>query len=201
MKQIRKRLTYANVMSSIAVFLVIGGGAAIAATQLPKNSVGPKQLKKSAVKTSKIGSQAVKAGKLAKNAVSTNRIRDNAVTGAKVNEATLGEVPLAATGAPRAYARVNPNSSGGGVDEQYSRGVSDASITFVGGSVYCFELGFTPKNINATVDWIGGGANTFAQATLQEFAICPEGTDASVRTTNEKGEGIANISFYVQFVG
>ena len=45
MKQIRKRLTYANVMSSIAVFLVLGG-AAVAATQLPKNSVGSKQLKK-----------------------------------------------------------------------------------------------------------------------------------------------------------
>ena len=40
MKQIRKRLTYANVMSSLAVFLVLGGATAFAATQLAKNSVG-----------------------------------------------------------------------------------------------------------------------------------------------------------------
>ena len=31
MKPIRKRLTYANVMSSIAVFLVLGGATAFAA--------------------------------------------------------------------------------------------------------------------------------------------------------------------------
>jgi hypothetical protein len=64
-KQIRKRLTYANVMSSIAVFLVLGGATAIAANQLGKNSVGSKQLKK------------------------------NAVTAAKINLSTLGTVPNA----------------------------------------------------------------------------------------------------------
>jgi hypothetical protein len=91
-KQIRSRLTYANVMSSIAVFLVLGG-AAVAATQLPKNSVGTKQLKKNAVT----------AAKIKKNAVTTAKIKNEAVTGAKVNEATLGTVPsatLASTIAP-----------------------------------------------------------------------------------------------------
>ena len=34
MKQIRKRLTYANVMSSIAVFLVLGGATAFAAKKI-----------------------------------------------------------------------------------------------------------------------------------------------------------------------
>jgi hypothetical protein len=67
-------LTYANVMSSIAVFLVLGG-AAFAASQLPKNSVGSKQLKK--------------------NAVITSKIKKDAVTGAKVKESTLGPVPSA----------------------------------------------------------------------------------------------------------
>ena len=76
MKHVRKRITYANVMSTLAVFLVIGGATAIAATQLPKNSVGSKQLKK--------------------NAVTKAKIKKNAVTGAKVNEATLGTVPSAA---------------------------------------------------------------------------------------------------------
>ena len=38
MKQIRQRLTYANVMSSIAVFLLVGGATAYAA--LGKNTVG-----------------------------------------------------------------------------------------------------------------------------------------------------------------
>ena len=53
MKQIRRRLTYANVMSSIAVFLVLGGATALAAG-LGKNTVGTKQLKNNAVTGAKV---------------------------------------------------------------------------------------------------------------------------------------------------
>lgn len=96
MRQIRKRLTYANVMSSLAVFLVVAGGAAFAATQLPKNSVGTKQLKKGAVKTSKLGTKTVKTGKLAKDAVSTSRIQDNAVTGTELADDSVTSTKIAA---------------------------------------------------------------------------------------------------------
>jgi collagen triple helix repeat protein len=58
MKSVRKRLTYANVMSSIAVFLVLAGGTAFAASQLGKESVGAKQLKKEAVSLAKIDAAA-----------------------------------------------------------------------------------------------------------------------------------------------
>jgi hypothetical protein len=46
---VRGKLTYAKVMSSIAVFLVVAGGTAFAASEmLPKGSVGTKQLAKEA---------------------------------------------------------------------------------------------------------------------------------------------------------
>jgi len=61
MKSVRKRLTYANVMSSIAVFLVVAGGTAFAASQLGKESVGTKQLKKEAVSLAKINAAAKKS--------------------------------------------------------------------------------------------------------------------------------------------
>lgn len=61
MKSVRKRLTYANVMSSLAVFLVLAGGTAFAATQLGKESVGTKQLKKEAVSLAKINAAAKKS--------------------------------------------------------------------------------------------------------------------------------------------
>lgn len=116
MKAITKRLTYANVMSSIAVFLVLGGATAFAAAQLGKNSVGTKQLKKNAVTTAKIKKNAVTTAKIKKsavnaakikpdavttakiaaNAVTTEQVKDGAITGAKVNTATLGTVPSAA---------------------------------------------------------------------------------------------------------
>lgn len=40
----RLKLTYANVIATLALFIALGGGA-IAASQLGKNSVGSKQLK------------------------------------------------------------------------------------------------------------------------------------------------------------
>ncbi len=97
MNSIRKRLTYANVMSSIAIFLVLGGATAFAASQLGKNSVGTKQLKKNAVTVAKIKKNAVTAAKIKVNAVTGAKIQDGAVTGAKVNLASLGTVPSSAT--------------------------------------------------------------------------------------------------------
>jgi hypothetical protein len=50
---LRRHLTYANVVGSLALFLALGG-AAFAATQLPRNSVGTGQLKAEAVTAGKI---------------------------------------------------------------------------------------------------------------------------------------------------
>lgn len=49
MTKIRKNLSYANVVASLALFLVVSGGAAYAAFQLPKNSVGNRQLRRNAI--------------------------------------------------------------------------------------------------------------------------------------------------------
>ncbi|HTR73704.1 MAG TPA: hypothetical protein VMH33_00410 [Solirubrobacterales bacterium] len=51
-------MTYGNVVATLALFLVLTGGAAYAASQLGKNSVGTKQLKKGAVTQEKISSAA-----------------------------------------------------------------------------------------------------------------------------------------------
>lgn len=126
MKQLRERLTYANVMSSIAVFLVLGGGAAFAASQLGKNSVGSKQLKKNAVT----------AAKIKRNAVTTAKIRNRAVTGAKIDLATLGTVP-GATHAGVADSAGNADTVGGQsvvkVFKTMSAGQTGVSIATLGG--------------------------------------------------------------------
>lgn len=49
MHRLRPRLTYANVIATLALFLALGGGA-YAATQLPKNSVGSKQIKPGSIR-------------------------------------------------------------------------------------------------------------------------------------------------------
>jgi hypothetical protein len=75
LKRFLSRLTYANVVSTLCLFLLLGGGAAFAATNLAKNSVGTKQIKNSAVTGAKI--------------------KNGAVTGAKIDLSSVGTVPSA----------------------------------------------------------------------------------------------------------
>ncbi|HWH20288.1 MAG TPA: hypothetical protein VN671_07130 [Solirubrobacterales bacterium] len=77
MKRFRPRLTYANVIASLALFVALGGSAVAAG--LAKNSVGPKQLKKGAVTAKAIRKQAVTAGKIAPKAVVAGKLGPNAV--------------------------------------------------------------------------------------------------------------------------
>jgi hypothetical protein len=56
--KLRPHLTYANVVATLCLFLLLGGGAAVAATQLPKNSVGSAQLKRGAVTPAKLNPSA-----------------------------------------------------------------------------------------------------------------------------------------------
>jgi hypothetical protein len=73
MRALNKRLTYANVMSSIAVFLILGG-AAFAAGKVGNKSVGPNQLKANAVTTKKIKKNAVTKAKIANDAISFGKL-------------------------------------------------------------------------------------------------------------------------------
>jgi hypothetical protein len=113
-RRIRAHLTYANVMSTIAVLFAIGGASAYAASQLPNNSVTSKTIKNGQVKTKdlqnnavkaakiangavtgpKIAAQAVDTGQLAPNAVTTGQLANNAVTSAQLagNAVTTGKI-------------------------------------------------------------------------------------------------------------
>lgn len=103
MKKIRARLTFANLVACLALFVALGG-ASYAATRLPKNSVGAKQLKNGAVTTAKLKAKAVTGAKLKPGAVGTAALANGAVTGAKVDVGTLGTVPSAAHAATAATA-------------------------------------------------------------------------------------------------
>ncbi len=58
----RPRLTYANVIATLALFLALGGATAYAASTLGRNTVGSKQLKKNAVTGAKVKDGSLSAG-------------------------------------------------------------------------------------------------------------------------------------------
>ncbi len=67
--RLRHRLTYANVMSTIAVFGVLAGGGAYAAS-----TIGPEDIKTNAVRSPHIKSGEVKTPDLANGAVTTGKL-------------------------------------------------------------------------------------------------------------------------------
>jgi hypothetical protein len=81
-------------MSTIAVFLVVGGASAFAATELAKNSVGAPQLKGNAVTTGKIKKDAVTAGKIKDGAIGESKLGPSAVTNGKLadNAVNAGKI-------------------------------------------------------------------------------------------------------------
>lgn len=94
MKRFLPRPTYANVVSTLCLFLLLGGASAFAATKLAKNSVGATQIKKNAIVTAKIKNAAVTNSKIADNAVTSGKIADSAVTNSKIadNAVTSGKL-------------------------------------------------------------------------------------------------------------
>ena len=105
-KTLRGKLTYANVISTLCLFLLLGGGAAFAASKLAKKSVGANQLKSNAVTAKKIKKNAVTSAKLKAKAVTNAKLADGAVNFAKI--ATGTNVIASATGGPVAANQEGP---------------------------------------------------------------------------------------------
>jgi len=149
----RKRLSYANVISSVALFVALGGGAY--ALTIPSNSVGSKQLKK--------------------NAVTSKKIKKNAVTSSKVKnllakDFKAGQLPRGATGATGAKGDTGLQGlAGPGARWVLVRGsdggvlaTNDTSISVTrdaGGGFYFANFGSSvqDKVILATLNRTGGG--------------------------------------------
>lgn len=204
MKQLRAKLSYANVMSSLAVFLVLGGATAFAATK-----IGSGQLKANSVLTGKIKKEAVTEGKIKNGAITTAKLANDAVTGEKANESTFGTVPSALSSAsaanattadgPIAFAHVS--AAGALLD---GRGVS---VSKGGATYYCFSgLNFAPRGIQATPDYWNGSPqfNTMVQAGLTSSGGlggtgCPAGTQAFVHGVQADNDNPTVAAFYAVF--
>ena len=163
MKQIRKRLTYANVMSSLAVFLVIGGASAFAAVQLGKESVGTKQLKKNAVNSSKVKNGSLKAADFAS-----------------------GQLPAGATGATGAQ---GPQGIPGlsalqTVTTQTAFDSESRKTTFSECPAGKKVVG-TAFNIDGAS--AGGAGSETKEATIDEIALEPDLSGAEFQAYEQKG--------------
>jgi hypothetical protein len=75
--RLRPKLSYSNVIASLALFIALGGAAVAAG--LPKHSVGPQQLKRGAVTTNALRKNAVRSGKIAPKAIVAGKLGPSSV--------------------------------------------------------------------------------------------------------------------------
>lgn len=180
------RLTYANVMSSIAVFLVLGGGA-YALGRLPRHSVGSTQLKARAVTAAKLHQNAVTKAKIKEGAVDGGKIADGSVTGSDINatSTTFGRVvarlrgsgSLTLTGEYQVYA-LNPSTYTQAADEVDS---------YYGALDIAFQPGCLGKR-NATAYIVVDATNPVELLPTESIVAAGSVEDESGGTVNKRIE-------------
>jgi len=105
--------TFSNVVSLLALFLALSGGAY--ALTLPRNSVGAKQLKNHAVSSSKLRKNAVTSSKVKDRSLLAKDFRagqlPNGATGPQGPQGPVGPQGQTGTaGTARAYATIDPST-------------------------------------------------------------------------------------------
>ena len=210
-----RRPTPAMAVAFIALLAALTGTA----VALPgTNSVDSGDIKNKQVKGKDLANNAVTGKKVKNGAIKSADVGDDSLTGTDINESALGKVPSAANAdnaanatnantvggktasdldQPRAFARIE---LAGNVDEANTSGLTDADVSSPGTGLYCYELGFTPRQIQATVDWFGGGADAVIHAHVGPYAGCPAGNDASARIVDASSGTTVNRDHYVTFV-
>lgn len=96
MNEIKPKLTYANVASTLALFIALSGATAYAASKLPHRSVGQPQLRPGAVTASKIRKNAVTAPKIKAAAVKQGKIAGGSITAAKLTQGSVANSSIQA---------------------------------------------------------------------------------------------------------
>ena len=181
--RIRSHLTYANVMSTLAVFLVLGGGTALASYVVSSNSqIGP----------GTISGHKPPSGKhsnLITGSVDGQDVAANSLTGADVNESSLrGSAKKliydsAANNLKKTFATVGPYTLKGECDKS------------IGGVV----------EVEVDVNGPAGGLNVMASVTNDDNQVdldpATEGTAISANTDTFVVGGGANPGHFQRLAG
>jgi hypothetical protein len=146
--KLRPRLSYANVIATIALFVALGGGA-YAATQLPKNSVGAKQLRKGAVNSAKVKDASLMS-----------------------KDFKAGQLPAGPTGARGAEGPRGLEGARGATGQTGARGPSNAYVDSTAGQI---TISSAPGTLAATLAVPAGTWAVFGRVNVFNNGILATG--------------------------
>lgn len=157
LRKLRARLTYANIVSTIALVAAVGGGTAYAATKIGTNNI-----RYHAVTGSKLASNAVTPSKIKNNAVTGTDIRKSTITASDVKDGSLlaadfasGQLPKGDKGDPGVAIFGVVNAAGGVLSQ---RGVAGVASTDAG--AYTVTIGRPVSACAVMATLLGGEAGT-----------------------------------------
>jgi len=175
MRTLRDKLTYANVISTFCLFMLLGGGAYAAKNGLAPNSVGTKQIKNNAITGKKIKKGTIDAGKLTAGAVST-------LKGAKGDTGPIGPQGPQGTTNSGSYATVESGSNPDFVGDHSGF----AAVEKVKDGIACLtpSPGTNVQHPLASVDFggSGGGKAKFVEPLADGFVLECAAGELEVRT-------------------
>jgi hypothetical protein len=207
----RRRLSFANVTSAVALFVALGG-TSYAAITLPRNSVGSAQLRTHAVKKSEVAKHAVgrweilpngvARSEIRRDAVGPSEIRRNAVSSDEVADGTLQADDLSAAGRNALAAmngvtfRVASTAAGAAAG-----GNAKAIAHTVNSGVYTVDLGqdVSACQYAATLGGVKSGTAIEPPATNAELVTASPSTDASkvVVTITDDADAAIDSAFHL----
>ena len=201
----RHKLSYSNVMATIAVFLGLGGGAYAATSSLvnARGAIhGCVSMRNGSLSVVNVGKHCPRGMASvvfdAQGHVGPRGARGVPGTpGAAGLPGTPG--PAGAPGSALAYAHVLAD---GTIDTANSKGVTAASLDTAGGTsdYYCLTVTGTIHTAVVTAGsapTIAGAEGTYAFVDLTNFGTCPAGTNLRVGLERKDGTNLAVYPFYV----
>ena len=181
MRRLLRHITYANVVSTIALALAVGGGAVYAA-----NKIGARGIRKNAIHSSHIKNKQVKRQDIAGGSINSRKVSNESLTGKDIREATLGLVPSAAdartvNGITERVVRASQRGGAGG-SQVLAQGGLSVTMSCPGGNP-TLELRATAPGDFGNLFTSGSGSAQFDSATSQTIPGDDTGI-ASVRRTD-----------------
>jgi len=185
----RQRLTYGNAVSSLALFIALGGTSY--ALTLPRNSVGSEQIRRGAVRASELRSGAVRSSEVKDRSLG---VRDLSATARQTLRGQTG-----ATGAP------GPTGPPGASGVTYRAAISSVGSRIRGNAVTAGVRGMNEYLVafdrsvdecvsTATLATVEGGGTVTPPA--GRITVARESGQVLVRTFNAAGNA-AQLPFHV----